>query len=153
MSGPFGGAFLIPRPLAVVDYLLSCTTVAAMLLGLAISAAVDSADKAVMLMILAIIPQLLFSNAFIELKGVGKLLGQLFILAYWCHDGLKSLLPTSLLEEKNPATGGFVLLGHHGWFLDLLVILTFGAIYGGLAIFFLRQKDGPYGKPAPNHSR
>lgn len=124
-----------------------------MLLGLAISAAVDSADKAVMLMILAIIPQLLFSNAFIELKGVGKLLGQLFILAYWCHDGLKSLLPTSLLEEKNPATGGFVLLGHHGWFLDLLVILTFGAIYGGLAIFFLRQKDGPYGKPAPNHSR
>ena len=106
-----------------------------------------------MLMILVIIPQLLFSNAFIELKGFGKLLGQFFILAYWCHDGLKSLLPSSLLEEKNPATGGLVLLGHHGWFVDLLVILTFGAIYGGLTIFFLRRKDGPYGKPVPNRRR
>lgn len=126
--------------------LLFCATVAAMLLGLAISAAVDSADKAVMLMILVIIPQLLFGNAFIELKGVGKLLGQLFILAYWCHDGLKSLLPRSLLEEKNPATGGLVLFGHNSWGLDLFVILVFGALYSGLAIVFLRRKDGPYGK-------
>lgn len=126
--------------------LLFCATIAAMLLGLAISAAVDSADKAVMLMILVIIPQLLFGNAFIELKGIGKWLGQLFILAYWCHDGLKSLLPNSLLEEKNPATGGLVLFGHHGWFLDLLVILVFGMLYCGLALFFLRRKDGLYGK-------
>ncbi len=132
-------------PVAVVGQfiLLFYTTVAAMLLGLAISAAVDSADKAVMLMILVIIPQLLFGNAFIELKGFGKLLvGQLFILAYWCHDGLKSLLPNAMLEEKNPATGGLVLLGYHGWSLDLLVILSFGVLYGGLALFFLRRKDG-----------
>jgi hypothetical protein len=136
-------------PLGIVNQflLLLCTTIAAMLLGLAISAAVDSADKAVMLMILVIIPQLLFGNAFIELKGLGKLLGQLFILAYWCHDGLKSLLPDLLLEEKNPATGGLVLFGHHGWVLDFFVVLMFSALYSGLAIFFLRRKDGPYGKP------
>jgi len=74
-------------------------------------------------------------------------MGQLFILAYWGHDGLKSLLPSSLLEEKNLATGGLVLLGHHGWFLDLCAILVFGALYGGLAVFFLGRKDGPHGKP------
>lgn len=145
----FGTDMRVDEPAGIITqfFLLLCTTVAAMLLGLAISAAVDSADKAVMLMILVIIPQLLFGNAFIELKGSGKLLGQLFILVYWCHDGLKSLLPSMLLEEKNPATGGLVLFGHHGWSLDLLVILVFGALYYGLAIFFLRRKDGPYGKP------
>lgn len=120
---------------------LFCTTVAAMLLGLAISSAVDSADKAVMLMILVIIPQLLFANAFIELKGVGKVLGQFFVLAYWCHDGLKSLLPGSLLEARNPATGGFVLFGHSGWLFDLLIIFVFAVLYCGLAVFFLRRKD------------
>jgi RsiW-degrading membrane proteinase PrsW (M82 family) len=31
----------------------------------------------------------------------------------------------------------------------LLIILTFAVIYGGLAIFFLRRKDGPFGKPVP----
>jgi ABC-type multidrug transport system ATPase subunit/pSer/pThr/pTyr-binding forkhead associated (FHA) protein len=131
--------------------LLFCTTVAAMLLGLAISAAVDSADKAIMLMIFVIIPQLLFGNAFIELNGVGKLLAQLFILAYWCHDGLKSLLPHALLEEKNPATGGLVLFEYHGWGLDLCIILLFGALYYGLAVFFLQRKDVPYGKPYHLH--
>jgi hypothetical protein len=56
-------------------------------------------------------------------------------------------LPSSLLlEEKNPVTGDLVLLGHQGWILDFCVILVFGALYYGLAIFFLRRKDGPYGK-------
>jgi ABC-type multidrug transport system ATPase subunit/pSer/pThr/pTyr-binding forkhead associated (FHA) protein/ABC-type multidrug transport system permease subunit len=126
--------------------LLFCTAAAATFLGLAISAAADSSDKAVMLMILVLIPQLLLSNAWIELKGLGKLLGQLFILTYWCYDGLKSLLPDELLQERYPATGGHVLFGHHGWAVDLATILVFATLYTALAVLFLRKKDGLRGK-------
>ncbi len=122
------------------------TIVAAMLLGLALSSAVDTADKAVMFMILAVIPQLLFANAFIELKGMGALLGMCFVLCYWGHDSLKSLLPDELLQAQGPG-GHLVLFGHHGWFLDFVVILLYVALYGFLAYHFLRKKDGPYGRP------
>jgi hypothetical protein len=69
------------------------------------------------------------------------LLAQLFVLAYWCHDGLKGLLPGQLLEEKNPATGGLILFGHNEWVLDLCVILVFGMLYIRVTVFFLRRKD------------
>ncbi|MCC7138010.1 MAG: FHA domain-containing protein [Planctomycetes bacterium] len=165
LRGPFLGQFVM----------LWSGAVAATLLGLAISSAVDSNDKAVMLMILVIIPQFLFSNAMIELSGVGKALGVVAILGYWVHDGVKSLLPDAIREtsfggvpavqsrvvgfdafgnpivENVPAAGGGgaspVLFGTNGWALDLAFILVFAAFYLGLAYVFLRKKDGPTGKP------
>jgi len=129
IRGNFLGKFLI----------LFATTCTAMLLGLAMSAAVDTADKAVRLMILAIIPQLLFANAFIELQsGFAKAFAWLSILGYWCHDGLKSLMP-GRVERMQFDTQPYVL--------DLLMILVFAAIYAAAAYYFMRRKDGPYGKP------
>ena len=128
--------------------MLFATTIGAMALGLAISSAVDSADKAVMLMILVIIPQFLFANAFIELSGFGKFLGVAFILCFWCHDGVKSLLPDDLLAL--PVAEGsdrLFLFGHYGWFGDFAMVLLFSGIYAFLAYHFLRKKDGPHGKP------
>ena len=152
----------VRAPLLGQLVVLTVTSIAAALLGLAISSAVDSSDKAVMLMILVIIPQFLFANAFIELNGVGKLLGIVAILCYWCHDGMKSLLPSDLLATPVPGTGGLtgmhdgvpvfsepslVLFGHNGVFVDLVLLLVFAAGYGALAYVFLRKKDGPTGKP------
>ena len=127
--------------------MLFATGIGAMCLGLAISSAVDSADKAVMLMILVVIPQLLFANAFIELAGFGEFLGIAFILCYWCHDGIKSLLPDDMLELKAPNSDRLFLFGHHGWFGDFAMVLLFSGIYAFLAFHFLRKKDGPHGKP------
>jgi len=143
------------------------TYLAAMLLGLSVSCAVDTNDKAVLFLLFILIPQLLFSNAFIQLEGFGKALGMVAILCYWAHDGLKSMLPDEILNTSVPGTGGLqevwnpqlgafvpqaaggrpVLFGHHGWALDLLMILVFAALYAGLSFYFLRKKDGPYGRP------
>ena len=128
------------------------TAVGALTLGLAISAAVDTADKAILLMILVLIPQLLFANAFIELGGFGEFVAGAGILSYWCHDGLKSLLPDRLLDLTAPSANLYApakpfLFGHNGWFLDLFMIVVFFAIYAALVLWFLRRKDGPYGKP------
>jgi len=145
-------------------------SIAAGLLGLAISSAADSSDKAVLLMIVVVIPQILFSNVMTQLTGFTSFLGMAFIVSYWCQDGLKSLLPDRILElraggggggptiRENPVTGmlemvpgqgdaPLVLFGHQGWFLDLMMLLVFATVYGALAYHFLRKKDGPTGKP------
>lgn len=146
---------------------LSVLAFAATLLGLAISCAVDSSDKAVMLMIVVIIPQFLFSNAFIKLSGFGKALGMAAIVSYWGHSAVKSLMPDDLRDltfAGVPAeVGGFpgfpgmpavpagqtglVMFGDHGWWLSFLVLLAYAALYGGLAYVALRRKDGPTGRP------
>ena len=85
----------------ILGQFLMLTTVAftSSLLGLAISSAVSSSDEAVLAMIGVIIPQFLLSNSFIPLKGFAKVLGVLFILCYWGHSGVKSLMPDTLREQ------------------------------------------------------
>src|SRR5262249_1269068 len=143
-QGPILGHFLI--------FWVVC--VASSLLGLAISAAVDSSDKAVLLMIVVVIPQILFGNAIIELTGLSKILAVLAIVCYWGHDGIKSMFP-DVFPAGTPFRGmpapfggnGLVLFGDNGWLVDWIVLLLYCAIYGSLAYAFLRKKDGPTGKP------
>ena len=159
----------VEAPLFGQFVVLWTAAVAAGLLGLAISSGVDTSDKAVMLMIVVVIPQFLFSNVITQLTGFTKFLGMAFIVSYWCQDGLKSLLPDRLLEARlgggqvtgltwDPVTGQPVptvsqsdgplaLFGWHGFALDFAMLLVFAAIYGALACHFLRRKDGPTGRP------
>ncbi len=159
----------VEAPLLGQFLILWTAAVASGLLGLAISAGSDTSDKAVMLMIAVVIPQLFFSNVITQLSGFTKFLGMAFVVSYWCQDGLKSLLPDKLLEvrlsgggqprevwnpftqrtelEMPPNDGPLALFGFHGWFLDFVMLLVFAAAYGALAYHFLRRKDGPTGKP------
>ena len=151
------GAIQTTELLAVTHWLTDCsanpalqfiflfaTYVAAMWLGLAISASVSSADKAILLMIIAIIPQLLFANAFIELRGAGKLVGQTCITAYWGHDGMKNLLPEEQLEARDPLSGKEILFGHHPVHIDLLILIGHSLVFLLFARTMLLRKDGPY---------
>ncbi len=115
--------------------ILSATGIAGMLLGLMVSAAVDASDKAVMFMIVAVIPQILFMNAAIKLPDPAKLLAKVFVVCYWSYDGMKGIVPG--LENTE---------GSHGWFPDLLMLLVVCAAYAWLARWFLRKKDVPYGR-------
>ena len=119
------------------------TTVAAMLLGLAISAAVDTADKAILLMLIVLIPQLLFANAFIQLDGLGKFLGQVAVLTYWSHDALIDTLPNSYIRARSAMS----LSKPSSAYLGLGLIVVHAAVYAALAVVALRKKDGPYGRP------
>lgn len=111
-----------------------------LLLGLAISAAVDTSDKAITLMLLALLPQLLFANAFIELSGAARLVGATCVPCYWGHDAVKCLLPPSLLEVAGPA-GRPLLFGTHSLPADLLALSGFAALFTFLALALLRRRD------------
>lgn len=128
------------------------TCLAAMTLGLAISAAVNTADKAVLTMVVAIIPQLLFADAFIELRGAGETVGQVAVTSYWCYDGLENLLPEMLREAREPLRGALVLRGQGSAIIDASVIATHALVFAIAAAWFLRRKDRQV-VPARNHAR
>lgn len=112
-----------------------------LLLGLALSAAVDTSDKAITLMLLALLPQLLFANAFIELSGAARLVGAAGVPCYWGHDAVQSLLPPALLGVAGP-NGRPLLFGAHTLATDLLALLGFAALFTLLALALLRRRDG-----------
>lgn len=72
--------------------LFLCSAVGTML-GLMISALVSQSDRAVTGMIIIVIPEILFSGAFIPMKGAAKLISGPLVTAYWGFNGLMSKLP------------------------------------------------------------
>ncbi len=115
---------------------LFLTAFVAMLLGLAVSCAVDNADKAILIMIVLIIPQILFMEALTPLAGLRQTLGMALIPCYWAFDLSKSML---LPEYHAPVT---VARQAYQW----AALLGFAVLYTAMAAFFLRMKDARHGK-------
>ena len=112
------------------------TGVSAVLLGLAISCATNTADKATLLMVVAIIPQVLFANALLELSGVSEYLAQWFVVTYWSFQSLQNLTWVEMRVVENAWYWG-----------SLIMLLLSGMLYFWVAGWLLRRKDGPLGKP------
>lgn len=116
--------------------LLWFTWVGGMLLGLAISAAVETADKAIMVMILAVIPQMLLQNA-TDLPDPAKVLAMFLVITMWSVDGLKDLAPNVPGAESQV---------EFGYLIALPAVIAFCAFYAWLADFLMRRKDGAVGR-------
>jgi len=111
------------------------------MLGLLISAAVNTSDQAVMVMIAAVIPQILFSGAVVPVQGFSAFIAKFLTAAYWANDALKALLdPTAqrFIDVRAPAAGAAKLPG-------ILALAAHAVIYGLLALVFLARKDGRRG--------
>jgi len=70
------------------------------LIGLAISAGVKDGEKAVMLMIAIVIPQILFSGAFTVLKGFGQFIAGTFCASYWGMQGLMGMVKPNVIDDR-----------------------------------------------------
>ena len=101
--------------------LLWLTGVGGMLLGMAISAGVESADKAVMLMIIAVIPQILLQNI---TEGAAEVVAMVFVISYWSYQGLIDLIQ-----------GGDGNIG-----LAIPVMIVFAALYAGPRLLLHAKK-------------
>uniref|UniRef100_A0A832EDF9 ATP-binding cassette domain-containing protein n=1 Tax=Desulfacinum infernum TaxID=35837 RepID=A0A832EDF9_9BACT len=80
-SGPFWSRLMV----------LVATAVASTAMGLAISTVVNSSDKAVALVPVLLIPQVIFSNFVVSLDGVEKTLARTLVFAFPAFDAMKNL--------------------------------------------------------------
>jgi len=112
-----------------------------MLAGLAISASVKSSDWAVMLMIAAVVPQLLFAGALAPVKGASAFIAQGFISAYWALEALRTEVENYYISNH---VGYYVLPERsQGWGFGTSMLLLHAFFFLGLTFFLMARKDGP----------
>lgn len=103
---------------------------AATCMGLAVSAFVDSNDKAVAMAPILLIPQVVLSNAVVRLGPVGLWVAKSSIVSFWALDAMK----TTLSSESRSALdiAGQPVLSTYG--ADLAMVIVLGCVFLAIAV-------------------
>ncbi len=122
----FGGLFL------------AC--MAATTMGLTVSAFVDTNDKAVALVPILLIPQVVFSNAIVKLDGASEIFAKASMISFWAFDLLKSTFDDTTLAAKDP-TGALIVPVSGAYWSDSAMISALGLAFLITALIGLKLKD------------
>ena len=120
--------------------LLTASAFAASAMGLAISAFVDTNDKAIAMVPILLIPQVVLSNALTRLDGLNLWVAKLSMLSFWGYDAMKATLSPEVLAARDP-TGAAVLPVIESYGLGVGVTLVMTLAFLGLVGIGLRLKD------------
>ena len=130
---------------------LLMTSVASMILGLLVSGVAGTTDRAVGLVPLLLIPQVVLADAIVRLEGFALFLARMFIIAYWAYDGLKTTLADQLVGARRlamvalPSLQGADapgVIGRMGrWPVDLGVLAIFSLVCFVTLALAMRLKD------------
>ncbi len=129
-SGPFGDRLLA----------LFLAGLAATAMGLAVSAFVDSNDKAIAALPLLLIPQFILSNSVVDLSGPTEVFARVAVIAYWGIDAMRSTLDADLLALRDPSgTPLIAVIGE--WARDLYYLGAQGVAFLVITLVGLKLKD------------
>ena len=111
---------------------LFLTSVAGMLMGLVVSALVNNADKAMAIIPVLLIPQVILANSIKELGDGMKLLAEWFVPTFWSVEAMVNTLPKGLLNLGGPS---------HEWGPDMLALGAMSLTLVGMTAAALKRKD------------
>jgi hypothetical protein len=124
--------------------IIAVTSAVGLSLGLLVSAAVGSSERAMTVLPVVLIMQAIFSGGISRPEGAVELMSQIAVPAYWSLDGMRSTFSTGLTFATYPnAPGHFqpAILGVGGplW-LDLSALLLHGTAFCALAYWVLHWR-------------
>jgi hypothetical protein len=122
----------VPGDLVLRGLALFVTALAATTMGLTVSALVNSSDKAIGLIPILLIPQVILPNAVVKLGSTSRLAARLTIISYWSFDCLKD----TLAQEVRPWAPVDI-----GYWRGLGVLILFTLAFAVTALIALRWKD------------
>ncbi|MGQ0591264.1 MAG: FHA domain-containing protein [Gammaproteobacteria bacterium] len=109
-------------------------------MGLAVSAFVDTNDKAVAIVPILLIPQVILSDAVVHLGDAGRAFAKATMVSFWSLDAMKATLSREVLDAKDPM--GELLVPRSGEYLfDLGMVAVLGLAFLFVAWLGLRLKD------------
>lgn len=120
---------------------LFMAAMAATCMGLAVSAFVDSNDKAVATAPILLIPQVVLSNAVVILSNAGLWVAKLSIISYWALDAMKTTLSSESRAVNYPMTYKPVVPISGTYGTDLAMVAVLGAAFLAIAVLGLKIKD------------
>jgi len=139
---------------------LFATAGASALLGLLLSAFASTEDRAIRMVPLVLIPQVVLSDAVVQLSGLSLLSARMFVLTYWSYDAMKVTLGEALMNVNDVLTPlrhvvrpgetgepAAVLgrLGHYGWDLGMLGLFSLAFLLLTMMRLGPREGDAPQG--------
>ncbi|HLF97531.1 MAG TPA: ATP-binding cassette domain-containing protein [Methylococcaceae bacterium] len=113
---------------------------AATAMGLAVSAFVNSNDKAVATVPILLIPQVILSGAVVKLKGGGLWFAKGSMISYWAFDAMKASLSQEVRSAKD-FLGNSLLPLDGSVANDLGIIVAMGCVFLAAAVLGLKMKD------------
>ena len=118
---------------------LCLAALAATAMGLTVSALVNSSDKAVAAVPMLLIPQVILSNAIVQLEGGSKLVAKASIVSFWAFDAMKALMDPEIRAPGDIGTS-LVLVETDLW-TDVTAMGLLLAAFLASALLALRLKD------------
>ena len=113
---------------------------AATCMGLAVSAFVDSNDKAVAIAPILLIPQVVLSNAVVRLGDVGLWVAKSSIVSFWALDAMKTTLSSESRSVRD-MTGQLIVSVSDTYGSDLAMVAVLGCMFIVIAVLGLKLKD------------
>lgn len=110
---------------------------AATCMGLAVSAFVDSNDKAVAIAPILLIPQVVLSNAVVRLGDVGLWVAKFSMVSLWALDAMK----TTLGSESRSALEMVEQPILNSYSFDVAMVAVLGCVFLAIAVVGLKLKD------------
>jgi hypothetical protein len=135
LLGIVAGMVDIPGSFALRLLALFCAGLAASCMGLAVSAFVDTNDKAVAMVPILLIPQVVLSNAVVRLGEAGLWVAKCSMVSFWSLDAMK----TTLSAESRSFRDIVTVSGTFGQ--DLGMVAALGLVFLSLAVLGLKLKD------------
>ncbi len=119
---------------------LFVTGMASTCMGLAVSAFVDSNDKAVAMAPILLIPQVVLANAVVRLGDAGLWVAKSSMISFWALDAIKTTLSAESRAIRD-FTGQLVvpITGEFG--KDMAMIALFACVFLAVAVVGLKLKD------------
>lgn len=113
---------------------------AATTMGLAVSAFVDSNDKAVATIPILLIPQVILSDAVVRLGDVGQAFAKATMISFWSLDAMKATLSGDTLAAKD-LTGQLIVPVSAAYSTDLWMVAALASGFLIIAVVGLKLKD------------
>ena len=122
-------------------FILFLSAMAATTMGLAVSALVDSNDKAISMVPLLLIPQVVLSGAIVELNSNSEWIARFTTIAYWAFDAMKNSLSEQIRSVNNFYTHQPIIEIRMEMVEAMLALSASGFAYLILAFLCLKLKD------------
>lgn len=131
-------SFSLPGSLAA----LFLAAFSATCMGLAVSAFVDTNDKAIAIAPILLVPQVVLSNAVVPLGKASLWVAKSSMISFWALDAMKNTLPQKTLALKD-LTGNPAVPLTENLQRDLAMVALLGLAFILIAVAGLKRKDRP----------
>ncbi len=131
----------IPGDLIARFVVLFATAVAATAMGLSVSAFVSSNDKAMTMIPMLLVPQIILAGAVVKLEGVALWIAKSTMISYWGFEAMKSTLSDEVKTVRNNFTGELILSINNTMMEGLFAVTGMAIIFLIITLVGLKLKD------------